>query len=102
VDAEQAKKTIQEESPLHHYCQLYLVSSNGDIEKTDEETTIEKRNPCNAETALTLVQMEVGTGTPLKLSMLHEGGQDVVGPLLKEFILETSPSIAVDCLVDFR
>jgi arginine-tRNA-protein transferase len=102
VDAEQAKKTIQEESPLHHYCQLYHVSSNGDIEKTDEETTIEKRNPCNAETALTLVQMEVGTGTPLKLSMLHEGGQDVVGPLLKEFILETSPSIAVDCLVDFR
>lgn len=97
VDAEQAKETIQRESPERHCCALY---SNGD--SAHGSTTVATGVATTTVTAATdKILMEVGAASPVTIGMLLPPGQALVRPHLEEFIKEAGAEIGLQCTVNF-
>jgi Arginine-tRNA-protein transferase, C terminus len=91
VDAEVAKAIIQKDSPEHHCCTLYKAKDASD--KTNGAQLVPK--------TVDEIPIEVGFGTPVTLGLLHQQGQEIVRPLLQEFMDQAGPEIVVQCTVNF-
>ena len=87
VDAAKAQDLLLKDSPERHCCTLYK-------EKSSVKNSSEQLNSVMNE-----VQLDVGAGTPVTLEMLHPNGQEIVRPLMEEFVREVGPDVSRQCLV---
>lgn len=98
VDAKVARAIIQKVDPVHHCCTLIPTVNGVPTDAPAATTDCE----CSAPGAVHQIPMEVGVGTAVTLGMLHPRGQDLVRPLLQDFLDHAGPEIAVQCSVNFR
>jgi len=112
VDADRAVALIQRDSPQHNCCRLYYESNENDAAGEDGE---KKNNSSNlpspsrarsppppeavSSSVLASIRLDVGFGRPISIGMLQEQGQELVRPLLEEFVQEASPELAKECTV---
>jgi arginine-tRNA-protein transferase len=89
VDADEAVSKLQRESPVKHCCTL-----------ADQPPGHEP--DVDADASLTQIQMDIGQDNAITIGMLTPEGQDIVKPILLEFLLEASPRIATQCMIDLR
>lgn len=91
-----------------HVCPLAEPESSFDEEKDSNSTTnksskIRSKNDLNIDgdiaEALNVLQMDIGAGINVTIDMLHSSGVEVVKPILKEFILEFSPTLSKKCIL---
>lgn len=75
-------------TPLH-VCQLAEPKENS---TDDVDEAVEQRS-------LNAVNMDIGAGMVVTYEMLQPGGQEVVKPILQEFLLEAGPTLGPQCLV---
>ena len=87
VSAERAKEIIKEKSPIHNCCQLYFETDT--CEAGDDSV------------APAQVSLDVGIGRPVNIDMLSERGQDLIRPLLDDFIREAGTKAALQCTIIF-
>lgn len=87
VDADEAVAKLKRESPIKHCCTL--------AKQIPEEAP-----SFDAESFLTQIQMDIGQDNAITVDMLTPEGQEIVKPILHEFLSEASPRVAAQCTVD--
>ncbi|GKY94882.1 hypothetical protein MPSEU_000453100 [Mayamaea pseudoterrestris] len=85
VAADQARAMIAEKSPIHNCCQVYL------------DTDVNEVN--NGVVTPSQIKLEVGMGQPATMNMLHARGQELIRPLLNEFVAEAGSNVAPFCTI---
>jgi len=106
VDATMAISKLKE-TP-RHVCPLSKPVPSYD-EKKDITDTASKKSKTSAKStldinddiagALKVLQMDIGAGMNVTIDMLQTSGAEVVKPILKEFVLEFSPSLSKECIL---
>eukprot|EP00548_Thalassiothrix_antarctica_P017464 CAMPEP_0194179062 /NCGR_PEP_ID=MMETSP0154-20130528/12581_1 /TAXON_ID=1049557 /ORGANISM="Thalassiothrix antarctica, Strain L6-D1" /LENGTH=285 /DNA_ID=CAMNT_0038894271 /DNA_START=17 /DNA_END=874 /DNA_ORIENTATION=+ len=81
VDASEARAIIEKESPDHHCCTL---APNDNIDNKAKEQFPSKTN-IDRKIAKT-IPLDVGLESYVTIDMLQENGQDIVRPLVEEFV----------------
>mmetsp|Transcript_9486 Transcript_9486/g.23280 ORF Transcript_9486/g.23280 Transcript_9486/m.23280 type:complete len:803 (-) Transcript_9486:39-2447(-) len=84
-----------------HICPLAEQKPNTD---EDGNNFVTKNSTCTTKNdgivaALNALQMDIGAGMNVTIDMLHPSGVEVVKPIIKEFILEFSPSLSRKCIL---
>jgi arginine-tRNA-protein transferase len=90
VAAEEGKAKIAKKSPTRNCCQLSQGDDDGDTGASDDSLVTPSQ-----------LKLEVGMGQPAVVDMLLVRGQDLIRPLLEEFIRETGPQLAPLCTINF-
>lgn len=85
VDAAQAQAVIQSKSPKRHCCALFK-SEDGEDEMNRQQ---------QQDALLGQVCLDVGAESLVTVNMLHAGGQEIVRPLVQEFIQEVGPDLSL-------
>jgi len=95
VDADKAQETLVKNSPQRHCCTLYKAS---DDETSNHGNDIyrgqQQQQSSVSSQVVNQLRLDVGANMLVTLSMLHDGGQAVVRPLLQEFVQEMGPELA--------
>ncbi|GAX20015.1 arginyl-tRNA---protein transferase [Fistulifera solaris] len=89
VDADKAVSKLQRESPIKHCCTL-------------ADQPLGHAPEADADASLSQIQMDIGQDNAITIDMLTPEGQDIVKPILLEFLSEASPRIATQCMIDLR
>eukprot|EP00547_Thalassionema_nitzschioides_P015577 CAMPEP_0194249084 /NCGR_PEP_ID=MMETSP0158-20130606/19722_1 /TAXON_ID=33649 /ORGANISM="Thalassionema nitzschioides, Strain L26-B" /LENGTH=601 /DNA_ID=CAMNT_0038985529 /DNA_START=1 /DNA_END=1806 /DNA_ORIENTATION=+ len=90
VDATEAQAKLKEESPERHCCVLYTA---------DPYFSLEEQEELRREEAIKHISLDVGLDSVVTIDMLHENGQDIVRPLLEEFVKHAGPDISCRCIL---
>ena len=85
VDAQEGQMTLDKESPERHCCRLFLGEVARD--ETDETTIMES------------ISLHVGLPDLVTLNMLHPNGQEIVRPLVQEFVEHVGPEVSRHCVL---
>jgi arginyl-tRNA--protein-N-Asp/Glu arginylyltransferase len=115
VDAAEAQETLHRDSPELHCCTLYKQKPViGDYDYADDNNNSSNKdgdgnatkvlNPPehDDEYVLAQIKLDIGIGVPVTLPMLQEEGQDLVRPLLQDFLDQAGHEIALQCTISFR
>ena len=78
-----------------HVCALVDTTTTTNDEAVKEQES-EKRNISQI---MNQIQMDIGAGLNVTYGMLQESGQQVVKPILEEFIKEAGSKLCLTCLV---
>jgi len=90
VDAKEAQAKLNEESPERHCCTLYV---------SDPHISLETQEESHKDEAVKHVSLDVGLDSVVTIDMLHENGQEIVRPLLEEFVKHTGPDLSRRCIL---
>jgi hypothetical protein len=105
IDAEEAKATIQRLSPVHNCCRLAPpsagITTNTNTNTTTNNHSMTLSNTTTASMVAREIPIDVGIGNSITVDMLQEQGQDIVRPLLEEFVQEAGPDIVTKCTIAF-
>lgn len=110
VDAHEAQKILSRDSPEHHCCTLYTEGTDptaAPVTANGTATTTLSSGPPMGQSSITLtptqtlnrVPLIVGGPSAVTLPMLNTSGQDIVRPLLREFIDEVGSDVAARCTI---
>ena len=123
VDATGTAIPLLQQSAPRHVCSLYSPvpvklaangestnadnskSSNADDspplrrQKLQKQSSSDSGNQEASASALRQVPMDIGANMTVTIGMLQESGQELVRPLLEEFIREAGPELAMQCIL---
>ena len=68
-------------------------------QKLQKQTAVSRAEQDVAVSALLQVPMDIGANMTVTIGMLQESGQELVRPVLEEFIREAGPDLALQCIV---
>jgi arginine-tRNA-protein transferase len=100
TDFEEAKVRLEARSPIRHCCNVstpddeyfeMMKDAKGNASKNSEEA---KTNA-----VVNDILFDIGTGTYLTIAMITDEAQDIVRPLLQDFVKETGNDVARHCIV---
>lgn len=86
VDAKSAQERLAKESPERHCCPLYTGSIPQEPTEDDNDT-------------IQNIPLIVGAPNLVTLPMLHSGGQDIVRPLLLDFVEHVGKEVGERCVI---
>jgi len=99
VDFEHAKKRLELRSPIRHCCDL---STPGQDEKNGDKKIATSTRGLKSDHVANLDCIRLShtpNTSPITVSMLTREGQDILLPILKEFVEETGFEVAKRCVI---
>ncbi len=99
VDFEDAKARLESRSPVRHCCNL---STPGRDEKDSNKNTVTSTRALKGDRLANLDCIRLShtpDSSPITVSMLTREGQEILLPILKEFVEETGFEIAKRCII---
>jgi arginyl-tRNA--protein-N-Asp/Glu arginylyltransferase len=99
VDATEGQATLDKESPERHCCQLYKSinkSQGAVVVATSEEESVDNDD---AVAVMESIPLHVGLANLVTVNMLHPNGQEIVRPLVREFVNHVGVEASRDCVL---
>ena len=87
VGAREAQEQLDKESPERNCCRLYVGDGASESLEFDVATEAES------------VLLHVGLPNPVTMGMLQPSGQEIVRPIVQEFVQQVGPDVSRHCIV---
>jgi arginine-tRNA-protein transferase len=99
VDATEGQSILDKESPERHCCQLYYDNNSKDQQQgvsSKEESSVDNDD---VTATIEAIPLHVGLANLVTVNMLHPNGQEIVRPLVQEFVNNVGVEVSRDCVL---